>query len=332
MLISVIVPVYNVEQYLEQCLDSLVKQTYSNIEILCVNDGSVDSSKSILERYAKKDGRIKIINQPNRGLSAARNAAIRVASGDIFSFVDSDDYIDLDTYRLVSAEFCDPSVDIVELGYSEFFSDGSRVNRIPYIKDVEKSKRMFINKTGNISSFVCCKCMRRQLLGDIRFPEGKYYEDNIFNFRIIQRANKIKSIDRPLYHYRQRDGSITKDVFSYKVADIASSIDDYYDSAIDVVERKNVSLYLLCNIRNRIEFAIYNYGMKGGVFYHNIYSSYIIKYRKKGVFELPFLCVADKIRMSMFCYFTKIYMYLFAAITPMYKCFKNLKMKIALFS
>ena len=106
VLISIIVPVYNVEKYLAECLDSLINQTYQYIEIICVNDGSVDNSKSILEEYASKDYRIKIINQNNQGLSAARNPGMREASGKYIMFVDSDDWIDLCTCKeaVISAE------------------------------------------------------------------------------------------------------------------------------------------------------------------------------------------------------------------------------------
>ena len=97
--ISVVVPVYNVEAYLERCLDSLINQTLSDIEIICVNDGSTDSSPEKLEEFAKKDSRIKIINQENGGLSAARNTGIEAATGEYIGFVDSDDYVDLDFYE-----------------------------------------------------------------------------------------------------------------------------------------------------------------------------------------------------------------------------------------
>lgn len=326
MLISVIVPVYNVEQYLEQCLDSIVNQTYRDIEILCVNDGSLDNSLSILKRYADKDDRIKIIDQPNRGLSVARNTALDMASGDVVSFVDSDDYIDLDTYRLVADEFAkDGSLDIVEIGYCEFFPDGSRYSTIPDIQDADSEKRLFLNKTGNISFFVCCKCIRRHLLGGVRFPEGRYYEDNVFNFRILNKTNNIKSIPKPLYFYRQRKGSITEDSLSEKIVDIAVTLDDYYECEKDTYTKKMLSLYILCNIRNRIEYSLYNYGMRGGMFYYVAYSTYIRKYRVKGIAGMPFVNLWYKIRMYVFCYLTKMYMFVFALLVPLYKRIKALK-------
>ena len=98
-LLSVIIPVYNVEPYLEQCLDSVINQTYKNLEIICINDGSTDNSLKILEKYQKKDNRIKLINQKNKGLSEARNAGLDVAKGEYIAFVDSDDYLELNAYE-----------------------------------------------------------------------------------------------------------------------------------------------------------------------------------------------------------------------------------------
>ena len=98
-LLSVIIPVYNVEPYLEQCLDSVINQTYKNLEIICINDGSSDNSLKILEKYQKKDSRIKLINQKNKGLSEARNAGLDVAKGEYIAFVDSDDYLELNAYK-----------------------------------------------------------------------------------------------------------------------------------------------------------------------------------------------------------------------------------------
>lgn len=325
MLISVIIPVYNVDKYLDECLSSVVNQTYKNLEILCINDGSTDNSLYILEKYAKQDKHIKIINIKNRGPSYARNIALDMALGDIISFVDSDDYIDLNTYSLVVNCFKqDSTLDMVEFGYCEFFPNGEKVTTIPNINDTEIAKQLFYNKMPSVSFFVCTKCVKKELLQGVRFPEGRYYEDNLFNFQILQNTHNISYIQEPLYFYRQREGSITHEPLSDKVADTAITLDEYYEKETDEKIKKELSLYILCSIKNRTEYALYDFGIKGGLFYISIFNTYLQKYKSKGLSDLPFINGFYKMKLFLFCHFTKTYLYTFAIAAKIYKKIKAL--------
>ena len=130
IIISLIIPVYNVENYLRQCLDSIINQTLKEIEIICINDGSTDSSKQILEEYALKDERIKIINQKNKGAGAARNSGIDAATGEYIGFVDSDDWVNLDAFEKLYNKITRENVDIVFSRYNYVFEDG-RIQHSP---------------------------------------------------------------------------------------------------------------------------------------------------------------------------------------------------------
>ena len=118
--ISIVVPVYNVESYLKQCIDSIVNQSFGNLEIICVNDGSTDSSCSILEAYKAKDSRIRLVNQENRGVSSARNEGIKLATGNYIAFVDPDDYLEKDAFKVAIDNLENFDIDILSWGYNSF--------------------------------------------------------------------------------------------------------------------------------------------------------------------------------------------------------------------
>jgi len=196
LLLSVIIPVYNVAPYLEQCLDSVINQTYQNLEIICINDGSTDNSLEILERYKKKDKRIKVFSTENRGLSSARNLGLDSATGELVAFVDSDDFLYLDAYEKAVNEFLkNPNLELVTFNYSSFYENG---------KNVEvKLKQEY--------GAVWCRLYKLDLINkyNIRFIPNKIYEDVYFSKAYQFCCNSIKHVDEPLYYYRrQRPGSI----------------------------------------------------------------------------------------------------------------------------
>ena len=221
--ISVIVPVYNVEKYLRQCLDSILNQTFSNIEIICVNDGTKDNSRRILEEYQKIDKRIKIIDKKNGGLSSARNAGLKVAEGEFISFIDSDDWVDhtmleklynnmikLDTDISICAvhqfdeqkQKIDDSNPYYTLGYFDETFD----NRVFSYKDV----RDFIM---DICVMAWNKLYRKSLIEKCaaEFPDGKIFEDGPFFFSIFFKTNRVSIVRDFLYFYRiNRVGSIVQ--------------------------------------------------------------------------------------------------------------------------
>lgn len=209
--VSIIVPVYNVEKYLPQCLDSLINQTLKDIEIICVNDGSKDNSETILKAYQIKDPRIKIINQENQGLSVARNTGISAAKGEYIGLVDSDDWVDLDFYeKLYNAAKKYDS----DIAAGDFYRRGKilKTQKLKYKKEeffkdnVEKVKQAGIPK----HNYVWNKIYRRESLEKINcpFPVGRYYEDMYWLVKIVYHLNGFVTVPNIFYHYRRTQGSI----------------------------------------------------------------------------------------------------------------------------
>lgn len=209
--VSIIVPVYNVEKYLAQCLDSLINQTLKEIEIICINDGSKDNSTKILTAYAQKDVRIKIINQTNQGLSAARNNGISVATGEYIGFVDSDDWVDIDFYEKLYSAGKKYDSDIVA---GDFYREGKflKSEKLKYRKEelftkpAEKVAKAFIPRYN----YVWNKIYRREALLNLNilFPVGMFYEDMFWLIKIIYNMQGFVTVPRTYYHYRKVEGSI----------------------------------------------------------------------------------------------------------------------------
>lgn len=209
--VSIIVPVYNVEKYLPECLDSLIAQTLKEIEIICINDGTKDNSLQILELYKIKDNRIKIINQENQGLSATRNNGIKTASGEYIAFVDSDDWVDNDYFEKLynAAKKYDSDVAI-----GDFYRQGkilkSKKLKLTttefYTDSAQKAKQALVPKYN----YVWNKLYRKTFLikNNFFFPEGKYYEDMYWTIRVLKESNGIVTVPKTFYHYRKVRGSI----------------------------------------------------------------------------------------------------------------------------
>ena len=208
-LLSVIIPVYNVEPYLEQCLDSVVNQTYKNLEIICINDGSTDNSLKILEKYQKKDERIKLINQKNKGLSEARNAGLDVATGEYIAFVDSDDYLELNAYEeAMKVMLADRSVDLVEFNVRSFTNENSQI----LVRNVEYvNQQQVLNfKLKKHAGYVWNKIYKHSIINKqrVRFIPNLIHEDTFFSIAYIISCNQKYFLDKKLYNYRKRHNSI----------------------------------------------------------------------------------------------------------------------------
>ena len=204
--ISVIIPVYNVEKFLSQCLESIINQTYKNLEIICVNDGSTDKSLMILKQYEKKDKRIKVINQNNRGSSGARNAGMKIVTGDYITFVDSDDFIDLNVYEKCIESIIKYKPDIV---IYQIYFEKSKKQRIIKSKIYINDSLSAINN-NNIFPSSCNKVFKKKLLENAHFREDiKYAEDLLFRDMIFPKASIIVLVPKISYHYRNiRIGSL----------------------------------------------------------------------------------------------------------------------------
>lgn len=221
-LVSVIVPVYNVEKYLEVCLNSILEQTYTNLEILVVDDGATDSSPIICDRFAELDARIKVTHQTNKGLSGARNTAMDIAQGEYFMCVDSDDFIERNCVeRLLDAlEFA--NADLAVGGYVYCDEKGERhekktVSQKKEISGAEQMKNLLTNQ--EIGDMAWCKLYKKELFDGIRYPLGKYHEDVFTTYKLLARSKKTVILPEALYNYRQVQGSIMNSHFTPKHLD-----------------------------------------------------------------------------------------------------------------
>lgn len=210
MKISVIVPVYNVENYLSACLDSILSQTYQDFEIILIDDGSKDASGQICDAYAGKDPRIQVVHQENGGVSRARNRGLELATGELISFIDSDDTLEPDMYELLVRVMREHNADISHCGYKHIVGEEIRL--------VHDTKRVIPQHTqGALDCFVdgrmfggglWNKLYRRELLDNFSFREDlKNNEDILFNFEAFRQANRSVFADYPLYNYIARVGT-----------------------------------------------------------------------------------------------------------------------------
>lgn len=217
-LLSVIVPVYGVEDYLNRCVDSILGQSYRNLELILVDDGSPDRSGEICDRYAAADSRVRVIHKENGGLSSARNIALDTFTGDYVTFVDSDDFIEPETLRLMAEALEQHEADIVCVGNWEVDSEtgektlGICPSRSQCVTGEEMVGKIFL--WDGCDSAVCDKLFRRELLEHYRFPQGKVCEDVAVTYRIILEAERVYLMDQPLYNYFQRPGSISHSALS----------------------------------------------------------------------------------------------------------------------
>lgn len=213
-LVSIIIPIYKVEPYLRQCLDSVINQTYTNLEIILVDDGSPDNSPQICDEYATKDNRIVVIHKENGGLSDARNVGLDICKGEYISFVDSDDWVENAYIKVLYEILKKENADISICTYNSFI-DGSAPTPI-HPSNQQKSFLWDSHETlirlckeetvGLIAAWG--KLYKRQLFEYIRFPKGKLYEDAYVNYKLYSQCEKICYTSTPLYYYRIRNGSI----------------------------------------------------------------------------------------------------------------------------
>ena len=209
--ISVIVPVYNTEKYLPKCLDSLVNQTYKDIEIICINDGSKDNSLNVLKDYANKDKRIKVIDQENQGVSCARNAGIDIAKGKYISFIDSDDYVGLDMYRNLVNSLKDEEYNILAFGYDVVDPKTGESRKGSDIKNGIFDTCDFLDDDSLHG--VLTTLYKRSFIYEnkLRFIPGiSYGEDKLFRQMCFLKAEKMKIINQVFYHYIYDDEAAKK--------------------------------------------------------------------------------------------------------------------------
>lgn len=249
-----IVPVYNVEQYLNRCVDSIIAQTYDDLQIILVDDGATDLSGAICDEYAKKDNRIEVIHQENQGLSAARNCGIERAVGEYITFVDSDDYIAAcfveKLVHIAEKEKCGLVQCDFEIGSSNNYSFSS----VGKYEIMDKRSAFRTRKTKIIS---CAKLYRSELFSELRFPVGRINEDEFVTYQTIYNAGEIAVLNDRLYYYYQSGESITRKQRTIEPLDFIDAMDERIDffrnlqePMLELISRKEKSIRLmLCYIK-----------------------------------------------------------------------------------
>ena len=221
-LISVIVPVYKVEPYLGKCISSIVNQTYANLEIILVDDGSPDNCPAMCDAWAEKDGRIRVIHKTNGGLSDARNAGMAVATGELMAFVDSDDWIAPDMYEHLYQRLMEDDSDIAACGVQMAWENKTPSRMLTRdgncVLNQEEAMRAIIEESW-LKQPVWYKLYKTALVRDILFPKGKCHEDVFWSYQAVGKAKKVSISDHIGYYYLQRSGSIMGEGYSVKRLD-----------------------------------------------------------------------------------------------------------------
>lgn len=250
-LISVIIPVYNTEEYVTKCLDSVVQQTYENLEIIVIDDGSTDNSFEICKKYAEMDERIILIKQDNQGLSATRNRGIELASGKYIGFVDSDDMIGIHMYEFLYRAIVEQQSEIA-IGDYLVFDGGIPFFEMDYSSQklaiLEVLKELMIDK--KITSHAVDKLYLKSLFDDIKFPVGKKYEDIATVYKLFLKCSSIAYVDRNLYGYYQRSGSITSQYKKTTTENFIEAINNRYKELVNYDQE--LSCYVKMNRVNSV--------------------------------------------------------------------------------
>ena len=232
--LSIIVPIYNVEKYLRECVDSILNQTFTDFELILVDDGSPDGCPQICDAYAEQDNRVRVIHQKNDGLSAARNAGIEAARGNWLSFIDSDDFIAPDFLGKLYTAVKNANADCAICGIQLAKEDGKPLTT-PDNMNVQEGVWTGIDilntmkKRANTPYLVAWnKIYRRELFQDIRYPVGRLNEDNFIFAELFHTARTVVCIAEPLYYYRQREGSIMRSQYTVRNLDAMWGFVDCY--------------------------------------------------------------------------------------------------------
>ena len=277
--ISVIIPVYNVEKYLSACMESIIHQTYKNLEIILVNDGSTDSCPQICEEYAAKDNRIKVIHKKNEGSAEARNEGLKLVTGDFVGFVDSDDFLSKDFYKTLIYLLEKNNADIVECGFYEF-NNTNKIENNPVTKnlleeifDTENAMKAIME--GPLSVVIWNKLYKKELLQDINFPTGKYIDDVFWTYKVFGNAKKIVKIKEKLYFYRQQAGSIMRSKFSLRRLDALQGHEEkieYMKKKFPRLENLAIKVFCFVSIYHYQELSINKEIDPNNIFRKKIYS------------------------------------------------------------
>lgn len=284
-LISIIIPVYNVEEYLDKCVESIVNQTYENLEIILVDDGSPDNCPAMCDEWAMKDSRIKVIHKTNGGLSDARNCGIDVSTGDYIYFIDSDDYISVDAieklYNVLSDNNCDIAfgryVEVIDgIEKKAEYSDKTYI----YSQDEfwEKRYSLSLQKEYLISISMMVswnKLIKKEVFDNVRFSKGRLHEDEFIIHKLIANCSRIAFLDSKLYYYLQRDNSIMG----------KRNLNNKIDALEALAQREEYFLHNKKSFLNLSILSFLNYIMLNYFNYKYVYKNKELTRKSKGLYR-----------------------------------------------
>ena len=254
-LVSIIIPIYNVEKYLDRCIKSIVNQSYENLEIILVDDGSKDNCPSLCDKWAKIDDRIIVIHKENGGLSDARNAGIEIANGNYLSFIDSDDYVHKDFIKVLYELCIKYNSDISMCGVFETSKDENCNFNLEEGNECIKYSKTILERKDNIFCVAWNKLYKKEVFKYIRYPKGKLHEDVAVINKILYYSNKIAITDLRLYFYYSNPNSIMRSTFSIKRLD---ALDVIYDSYLFFIEKNEIQ-YAYNALNDYIDTTLFLY-------------------------------------------------------------------------
>ena len=231
-LVSIIVPVYNVEQYIDRCVESIINQKYTNIEVILVDDGATDNSGILCDKYASEFCNVKVIHKENGGLSSARNAGMEIASGKYISFIDSDDWISVDFYNYAISRIIKYNLDALQLGFIKtdhvIVDFQQSVEKINILEDKEIIQDYMYTSTKTGSYSVWKIVYRKSVLEGLKFREGKINEDIDYNYKALSNCRRFGKSNQVLYFYFQSDSSLSTGGLKKKDFDLYCAANELY--------------------------------------------------------------------------------------------------------
>lgn len=216
-LVSIIIPIYNVEKYIDECIKSVINQTYRNLEIILINDGSTDSSYDICKKYSETDYRIILLNKENRGSASAKNSGLKIAKGDYITFVDSDDFIQDDMIEYMVDQIEKTKADIIQCDFINLYKDSNEVGQQELTEKTISSQvflKLFLTQWKN--SLFWNKLFKRDVIKGVYFKEGRCIDDEFFTYKCVINSESVSLSNKIVYNYRMRKSGVMKSETSQK--------------------------------------------------------------------------------------------------------------------
>lgn len=249
---SIIIPVYNAENSLDRCLQSILNQSFPNFEVILIDDGSTDNSSNICRTFIDSDVRFKLLSQQNQGPSVARNRGLDVAKGEYIIFVDSDDYIEANFLKIINDTFINSNADVVFIGYSEYSFTGELLRKcIPFQKTASHSyfETLIRLSDENMFGYTWIKSFSRKAIGDVRFSTDiMLFEDEIFTCQVLQKCNNIEIVNKPIYNYTTGNPkALTKKTYP-DYCKLQEKVFSEWQKLLDDYEKKEIVLIKMADI------------------------------------------------------------------------------------